>query len=132
LYRAIIEASEASSSYDGDFIGLLGWCYLRIGWHDEAIRTFATALAARSSSVDTAYLNFDLALATLAAGHTDLGRAEYDRAWQLVDDVPAARRRGLLNVARNDLVLTAFGWDAEAGTAAAEIAARFDATLWER
>lgn len=89
-----------------------------------------SALSAGTGSADD-YLGFDLALATVVAGQADHGRLEYRRARDLCDIVPVPRKRGLFQVARNDLVATLIIGGFSLASVAEEIVAEFDEELRE-
>jgi len=130
-YVAVVAAMEKPGSYDGEMLGVLGWCYCRLGRFDEATRTYVSALSADHGSADTLYVEFDLALATLASGRPDLGEAEYERAWALRSRFSDLQWRGFLQVARNDLVETLLGGGFTDRAAPERIAKRFDEMLEE-
>jgi tetratricopeptide (TPR) repeat protein len=127
-YDDLVAALEATHGYDRDLIGLLGWCYSRLGRHNEAIRAYVSALSA-DTRVDGDYLWFDLALATLAAEPADIGLLDYRHARDRCENVPVPRRRGLFQVARNDLVASLIVGCFSNPSIASEVIAEFDLAL---
>jgi tetratricopeptide (TPR) repeat protein len=107
-YRELVEELEGEHTYNRELIGLLAWCYFRLGRNDEAISAYISTISAETN-VSADYLRFDLALATLAAKQTDHVRSEYQLARELCEPISVPRRRGLFKVARNDLVATLIG-----------------------
>jgi tetratricopeptide (TPR) repeat protein len=127
-YSELVTAVEETPSYNRELIGLLGWCYFRLGRHDEAISTYVSALSAEAGR-GAEYLRFDLALATLAADQAGHVRSDYQQARDLCDDVPVPRRQGLFQVARNDLVATIVAGGFRNPSIAGVIVADFDQAL---
>lgn len=85
------EMARAAGLADGQVAGDLAWAYYTLGRLDDAVKMNQTALKA---SPDELWIQFDLALAHLAAGQIDAAKTEYargmDSAARQVADAQAA------------------------------------------
>jgi tetratricopeptide (TPR) repeat protein len=95
LFEDIVKAMPYTQ--DPEVTALLGWCQYRLRRYDEALRLLQFSL----SRQDPAPVQFDLALALLAASGSDSG---YAAAIDSAARAPKLRQRGLFYIALFDLV----------------------------
>jgi tetratricopeptide (TPR) repeat protein len=92
---------ENQGPVDADGQVGLGWCYLRMDQHEKAVDTFVRALALDCRHVTA---SFDLCLALLCMGNSDLAFEEFSQAVARMRMVRhPGRRQYLARVARRDL-----------------------------
>ena len=100
LCREVI--AEAPRRYDDeeDLRELVGWCQLRLGRYDDAIRTLREALLRDGRWIA---VRFDLALALLCKGERVRAFLEYSRGVHQAVNGGVDRLRGVVRVAIDDL-----------------------------
>jgi tetratricopeptide (TPR) repeat protein len=106
-FERAVEVLEREDSTDASGYAARGWCLLRLKDYDEAIDAFLTA-----SSLDPELIaaSFDLALALLCKGESDVGLEEFAQAASRVTSIRhEGRRRGVLHEAARDLEALASG-----------------------
>jgi Flp pilus assembly protein TadD len=100
LAREVIEEGTPRCHEEIDLLELIGWCQLRLGDYEEAVKTLRQALEldGRWTAV-----RFDLALALMCVG--DRGRAflEYQRGIHQAVNGGVERLRGVVRMGLDDL-----------------------------
>jgi tetratricopeptide (TPR) repeat protein len=95
-----VEEQAGSRSLDAEDIGLLGWCYYRMGEYSKALRHILQSLTLNPRFVAE---QFDLALVLQALGREEAALREYEKGVEMIQTRPISRRYGLLRVALRDL-----------------------------
>ena len=103
-YQGVIDTvTSRVSSPDADTLSLLGWCYFRLDDFDKALRHLKQAVSLNPTKVST---HFDVALVLLCLKRDELAMREYARAMEATSGYEISRRRGIYQVAINDLKAT--------------------------
>lgn len=100
LCREVIVEGLVRADAELDLLELVGWCQLRLGLHDDAVKTLREALARDGRWIA---VRFDLALALLCAGERSRAFLEYSRGVHQAVNGGVARLRGVVRVALDDL-----------------------------
>jgi tetratricopeptide (TPR) repeat protein len=100
--RRLISELVSATAVNKIPVSLEGWCHYLLRDYEAAEHWLRAALAAK---IDDCTLQFDLGLVLLADGRPD-ATAQFKSALQLASGRPTARRRGLLNVALLDLIIS--------------------------
>ena len=100
LCEEVIAEGRQRCEREEDLWELVGWCELRLGRHDEAVRTLREALRRDGRWIA---VRFDLALALLCAGDRSRSFLEYSRGVHQAVNGGVERLRGCLRVAIDDL-----------------------------
>jgi len=103
-YRLTLEQAQAIKEADADLCSLKGWCHLRLQQFDEAVRLFLDALSLNPDAISD---QFNLALTLLCGARTSLALHEYEKGLEQTKAKLPIRQRGLLQVAYNDLRVSA-------------------------
>jgi tetratricopeptide (TPR) repeat protein len=96
----VIEEGRARYHEEEDLWELVGWCELRIGRHEDAVRTLREALKRDGRWIA---VRFDLALALLCSGDRIRAFLEYSRGVHQAVNGGVDRLRGVVRVAIDDL-----------------------------
>jgi tetratricopeptide (TPR) repeat protein len=96
----VIEEGKRRYHEEEDLWELVGWCELRIGRYDDAVRTLREALRRDGRWIA---VRFDLALALLCAGDRVRAFLEYSRGVHQAVNGGATRLAGVVRVAVDDL-----------------------------
>jgi tetratricopeptide (TPR) repeat protein len=100
LCREVIVEGLARADAELDLLELVGWCQLRLGLHEDAVRTLREALRRDGRWIA---VRFDLALAMLCAGERSRAFLEYSRGIHQAVNGGVGRLRGVVRVALDDL-----------------------------
>jgi tetratricopeptide (TPR) repeat protein len=100
LCREVIEEGRKRYHYEEDLWELVGWCELRLGRYEDAVRTLREALRRDGRWIA---VRFDLALALLCAGDRVRAFLEYSRGVHQAVNGGVERLRGVVQVAIDDL-----------------------------
>jgi tetratricopeptide (TPR) repeat protein len=97
-----VEVIDEARRYEEeeDLRELVGWCELRLGRYDDAVRTLREALRRDGRWIA---VRFDLALALLCAGDRVRAFLEYSRGVHQAVNGGVERLRGIVSVAIDDL-----------------------------
>jgi tetratricopeptide (TPR) repeat protein len=100
LARQVIEEGIPRSEVEIDLLELIGWCQLRLGEYDDAVRTLRRALEldGRWTAV-----RFDLALALMFVGDRSRAFLEYQRGIHQAVNAGVERLRGVVRMGLDDL-----------------------------
>lgn len=101
IYEQVLEEAQGSGDFDAPTLALMGWCKYRLKQYDAAVRLF---IDNQSLIADMAAVQFDLALALLCNRQYSPGLGQYERGVKVARERPDRRYRGLLLVARCDLL----------------------------
>ena len=101
IYEQVLEEAERSGDFDAPTLSLIGWCRYRLKQYDQAVRLF---IDNQSLIADMAAAQFDLALALFSSKQYSPGLGQYERGVKVARERPDRRFRGLLSVARGDLL----------------------------
>jgi tetratricopeptide (TPR) repeat protein len=101
IYQQVLDAAESSGDFDAPTLSLIGWCRYRLKQYDDAVRLF---IDNQSLIADMAAAQFDLALALFSSKQYSPGLGQYERGVKVARERPERRFRGLLSVARGDLL----------------------------
>ena len=104
FYESVVEKVENVRDLGPGDLALIGWCKLRLGHAEEAVRLFIENQSIVAGRIG---IQFDLALALLCNDQPSLSLEEYSRGFSRAAEKPRRRRHGLLSVARSDLLITA-------------------------
>ena len=96
----VIEEGRARYHEEEDLWELVGWCELRIGRYEDAVRTLREALKRDGRWIA---VRFDLALALLCSGDRIRAFLEYSRGVHQAVNGGVERLRGVVRVAIDDL-----------------------------
>jgi len=96
----VIEEGRRRYHEEEDLWELVGWCELRIGRYEDAVRTLREALKRDGRWIA---VRFDLALALLCAGDRVRAFLEYSRGVHQAVNGGVTRLRGVVRVAIDDL-----------------------------
>jgi tetratricopeptide (TPR) repeat protein len=100
-YQAAIEqAITLVEKPDVDTLALIGWCNFRLGQYDEAEQRFRDVVSLDRTAIET---QFDLALVLLCTDRQEFSHREYNLAVESSREKELLYRRGLLDVALDDL-----------------------------
>lgn len=100
LCREVIAEGLQRADAELDLLELVGWCQLRLGLHEDAVRTLREALRRDGRWIA---VRFDLALAMLCAGERSRAFLEYSRGVHQAVNGGVGRLRGVVRVALDDL-----------------------------
>jgi tetratricopeptide (TPR) repeat protein len=100
LCLEVIEQGRSRYEEEEDLWELVGWCELRIGRHEDAVRTLREALRRDGRWIA---VRFDLALALLCSGDRERAFLEYSRGVHQAVNGGVERLRGVVRVAADDL-----------------------------
>lgn len=100
LCREVIVEGLERAEAELDLLELVGWCQLRLGLHEDAVRTLREALRRDGRWIA---VRFDLALAMLCAGERSRAFLEYSRGVHQAVNGGVERLRGVVRVALDDL-----------------------------
>jgi tetratricopeptide (TPR) repeat protein len=100
LCLEVIEQGRGRYEEEEDLRELVGWCELRIGRYDDAVRTLREALRRDGRWIA---VRFDLALALLCSGDRERAFLEYSRGVHQAVNGGVERLRGVVSVAVDDL-----------------------------
>lgn len=100
LAREVIEEGTPRSDAEIDLLELIGWCQLRLGEYDDAVKTLRRALEldGRWTAV-----RFDLALALMFVGDRSRAFLEYQRGIHQAVNGGVERLRGVVRMGLDDL-----------------------------
>ena len=98
--RVIDTVTLRIPSPDADTLSLLGWCHYRLGEFDQALRLLMQALSLNPAVVSN---QFDVSLVLLGLNRDEMAVREYQRAVEATRCHVISRRRGIFQVAINDL-----------------------------
>ena len=101
IYEQVLEEAQRSGDLDAPTLSLMGWCRYRLKQYDEALRLF---IDNQSLVADMAAVQFDLALVLLCSKQYSPGLGQYERGVKVARERPDRRFRGLVLVARGDLL----------------------------
>ena len=96
----VIDEGTRRYEEEEDLRELVGWCELRLGRYDDAVRTLREALRRDGRWIA---VRFDLALALLCAGDRVRAFLEYSRGVHQAVNGGVERLRGIVSVAIDDL-----------------------------
>jgi tetratricopeptide (TPR) repeat protein len=100
LCLMVIQEGRGRYHEEEDLWELVGWCELRIGRYDDAVRTLREALRRDGRWIA---VRFDLALALLCSGDRVRSFLEYSRGVHQAVNGGVERLRGVVRVAIDDL-----------------------------
>ena len=100
LCEEVVAEGRERYEREEDLWELVGWCQLRLGHYDAAVRTLGEALQRDGRWIA---VRFDLALALLCAGDRSHSFLEYSRGVHQAVNGGVERLRGCLRVAIDDL-----------------------------
>ena len=100
LCDEVVDEGLARYEREEDLWELVGWCQLRLGRSDDAVRTLREALHRDGRWIA---VRFDLALALLCAGERSRAFLEYSRGVHQAVNGGVERLRGVVRVALDDL-----------------------------
>ena len=100
LARQVIDEGTPRSDVEIDLLELIGWCQLRLGEYDDAVKTLRRALEldGRWTAV-----RFDLALALMFVGDRSRAFLEYQRGIHQAVNGGVERLRGVVRMGLDDL-----------------------------
>jgi len=100
-YQQVIDTvTSRIPSLDVDTLSLLGWCHYRLGKFDQALRLLMQAQNLNPADIPN---QFDVSLVLLGLKRNELAVREYERAVEATHGHEISRRRGIYQIAINDL-----------------------------